>query len=435
MQVSVRSYLTAGVALAGAGAIALSPVNPVDPHVRDLHPVTVSNSAVSLTATVDPITWYTNVFQRIAANAQNLVNVFNANPAPLLATIVANQTKNGTAVATALQAFLEKAATNAETAVPAAFEAIGTDLAELDVEGALNTLLNLPIGVLGGPGGFLGVMSNVLPVTTAIKDSIVNPLANAQKAVIALWGNGLLKGVSILLTAESIFAPLMSGVGSVGTAIQDVIDAGKEGDPVGVASAIINAPATIADGVLNGGYGPTINALLVFHYPGLLSGNQVRLPLNLGNITGPIQGLVNARDAVVKALGGTLNPVPAPVPVPPIVTADTAAPASLDAAPVSALRAAPGETVADDGVADSDSAPASAPAPASDSPKALSAPRVKAAVAKPSDRIGKSVKEIGDKAASDLKSGLKTIGDNVTKALKAKPGKHRAGGPSAGSES
>ncbi|MCW1824334.1 hypothetical protein A5731_25135 [Mycolicibacterium conceptionense] len=419
----MRSYLTAGVALAGAGAIALSPVNPIDPHIRDVHAVSVSNSAVALTATVDPITWYNNVFQRTVANAQNLVNVFNANPAPVLATVIANQTKNGTAVANALQAFIEKAATNAETAVPAAFETIGTDLADLDVEGALNTLLNLPIGVLGGTGGFLGVMNNVLPVTTAIKDSIVNPLANAQKVVIALWGNGLLKGVSILLTAQSIFGPLMSGVGAVGAAVQDVIDAGKEGDPIGMASAVVNAPATIADGVLNGGYGPTINALLVFHYPGLLNGNQVRLPLNLGNITGPIQGFVNARDAVVKALGGTLNPVPTPVPVPPIVTADAAAPASLDAAPVSALRAAPDETADDEDVT------------ASDSPKALSAPRLKAAVGKPSDRIGKSVKEMGDRAASDVKSGLKKLGDNVRKALKAKPGKHRASASSAGSES
>jgi hypothetical protein len=41
---------------------------------------------------------------------------------------------------------------------------------------------------------------------------------------------------------------------------------------------------------------------------------------------------------------------------------------------------------------------------------------------------------MGDRAASDVKSGLKKLGDNVRKALKPKPGKHRASASSAGSE-
>lgn len=426
MQVSIRSYLTAGVALAGAGAIALSPVNPVDPHIRDLQTVSVSNAAVSLTATVDPITWYTNVFERTAANVENLVNVFNANPAPLLSQIYANQSKNMTVVSNAVQVLLDKAATNAETAVPAALEAIGADLSELDIEGALNTLLNLPIGILGGPGGFLGVMSNLTPVTTAIKDAVVKTLANAQPVVLALWGNGLMKGVSSLLTLAGLFGPFMSGVGSVGTAIQDVIDAGMEGDPIGVVSAIINAPATIADGILNGGYGPEINALIKLHYTGILTGNAQKMPLNLGYMAGPIQTLVNVRDSVVKALGGTLNPVPAPVPVPPIVkAADAAAPASVGAAPVSALRAAADETAGDEVAADSDASPVQGAVTAS--PKALPASRVRAELDKFSDRTGKAAKEVGDQSASNLRSNLRKVGDNIAKAMKAKPAKHRVG--------
>jgi molecular chaperone GrpE (heat shock protein) len=80
-------------------------------------------------------------------------------------------------------------------------------------------------------------------------------------------------------------------------------------------------------------------------------------------------------------------------------------------------------------VAESDSGSDASPAQdaVSASPKALSAGRVKAEFDKFSDRTGKATKEIGDQPASNLKSNLKKVGDNIAKAMKANPAKHRVG--------
>ncbi|MGW4097651.1 hypothetical protein [Mycobacterium sp. NPDC004974] len=97
----------------------------------------------------------------------------------------------------------------------------------------------------------------------------------------------------------------------------------------------------------------------------------------------------------------------------------------MGAAPVSALRAAADETAGDEVAADSDAGPAQGAVTAS--PKALPASRVKAELDKFSDRTGKAAKEVGDQSASNLRSNLKKVGDNIAKAMKAKPAKHRVG--------
>ena len=55
MQVSARSYLTAGVAAIGAGAMALSPVQPITARSA-LSPVVTKAMAVNLASAIDPIT-------------------------------------------------------------------------------------------------------------------------------------------------------------------------------------------------------------------------------------------------------------------------------------------------------------------------------------------------------------------------------------------
>jgi hypothetical protein len=52
--------------------------------------------------------------------------------------------------------------------------------------------------------------------------------------------------------------PLISGPAAGATALQNLIDAVGSGSPEGVAGAIINGPAVVADGFLNGGYGPNL---------------------------------------------------------------------------------------------------------------------------------------------------------------------------------
>lgn len=70
--VSIRSYLAAGVAVVGAGALAMTPVQPVGPVA--LAPQHAAELAVSLAAAVDPITPWTDAIAGALNNFGALVN-------------------------------------------------------------------------------------------------------------------------------------------------------------------------------------------------------------------------------------------------------------------------------------------------------------------------------------------------------------------------
>ena len=96
-EVGHRSYLTAGIAALGVGAIALSPIQPIPHHVTAAPQQVVSNLAVELAATVDP--WVTvnpvkawvDTAKATVANSVTLIKFYFQDPFPLLKTVVANQ--------------------------------------------------------------------------------------------------------------------------------------------------------------------------------------------------------------------------------------------------------------------------------------------------------------------------------------------------------
>ena len=90
MHVTARSYLTAGIAALGAGAIALSPIQPLPDHVSPAAASAISEMAVKLAATVDPIQAWVNTFQNTGANLKILADFYMQKPFPLLQTIGAN---------------------------------------------------------------------------------------------------------------------------------------------------------------------------------------------------------------------------------------------------------------------------------------------------------------------------------------------------------
>ena len=91
MELSARSYLTAGVAALGATAIALSPVQPLPGNPATAPQRAASTLAVDLAAAIDPITpWLTT----IRTSLQNLValpTLYFQQPLPILTTIARNQ--------------------------------------------------------------------------------------------------------------------------------------------------------------------------------------------------------------------------------------------------------------------------------------------------------------------------------------------------------
>src|SRR5690242_440799 len=101
MQVSARSYLTAGVAFVGAGAIAVSPISPITPSLPDVQiPASAASTMpVELAALVNPIELWFNVFAETAGNIGQLADIALTDPAPILAAILRNQFISGGALA------------------------------------------------------------------------------------------------------------------------------------------------------------------------------------------------------------------------------------------------------------------------------------------------------------------------------------------------
>ncbi len=76
MSTSARSYLTAGIAAFGAGAIALTPVAPVGPD-SGLLPQHAAELAVGLTAAVTPVDPIQNIIDIVTAAGDNLGTLVN----------------------------------------------------------------------------------------------------------------------------------------------------------------------------------------------------------------------------------------------------------------------------------------------------------------------------------------------------------------------
>ncbi|GJF12890.1 hypothetical protein NGTWS1803_23460 [Mycolicibacterium cyprinidarum] len=193
MFAGVRPYVTAGVALVGAGVIAVTPVGPPPPQTP------VVTSAVQLAAIPSPLTLYPKVFGTALHNAGALLETYFANPSPILRATAENQA----------------------TAVQDAFIALE----------------------FGRGDEFF----------TALADVFAQPSTSADAALSYL---GAIIGQPFGLEFLSYVArsPMLNGIAAAGTALWDVVEAAIAIDLVGVVNAVVNIPARIIDGVLNGGY-------------------------------------------------------------------------------------------------------------------------------------------------------------------------------------
>jgi hypothetical protein len=136
--------------------------------------------------------------------------------------------------------------------------------------------------------------------------------------------------IFLALGTIGLLGPLISGGGSIGTAIQNVVNKLGSGDLIGLLNSLIGAPATIIDGLVNGDYGPDLGSLINKYFPKTFAGGLI----NPGNIlqvlppwTAPgffptIQGLVTQLFDQLGGLGGgilgatAVAPLAASVPTP-----------------------------------------------------------------------------------------------------------------------
>ena len=293
MQVAVRPRLTAGVALVGASLVVASTVAPVpDVHLPELHLPSIRTAEVDLAAAVNPLEVYSKVLQDALANIGTLTE--NTHPGQVLSQVLANQLGGVATIGTALGAS-GGAIGGALAQVPALAQTAIGQLAAGNVSGAADSLAQIPLA-LGLP---------IVDLVPALEQLLTKPLETLVNVVNAFTSDTL--GTELILSG--FIGPLISTPAAAATAVQNVIGAVGTGNPVAVVGALLGAPATVADGLLNGGFGPDLGPLVGSPFPvkagGLLSSpNLVFNPdgtvfLNTG---GPVAALQQVLQKIATAL-------------------------------------------------------------------------------------------------------------------------------------
>ncbi|WP_131701322.1 hypothetical protein [Mycolicibacterium neoaurum] len=103
MSATVQPRLKIGIAVAGAGAIALAPVIQPMPDIAEPLARSLSTATVALSATTNPIEQWLQIINTAIANGGALAQTYLANPAPILRQLILNGIGYGEQTFTALQ--------------------------------------------------------------------------------------------------------------------------------------------------------------------------------------------------------------------------------------------------------------------------------------------------------------------------------------------
>ena len=196
MNRAAKSYLTAGVALAGASVIAVSPVvaTPLSPPGVNTHPAfSVSTADLQLATTVNPIAAWAEVVSAAYGNVAALGEEVLSDPAPILRQFILNQLSNGEAVVSAatgaIGGFLEYISPDNAFGLGAQLRTAAEQLSSGNIAGAIETatqaLFLAPVisvafpvlssGLLEIPGTIAQNFANV--VKTVTDPNTVLPIA------------------------------------------------------------------------------------------------------------------------------------------------------------------------------------------------------------------------------------------------------------------
>ena len=277
MNVAVRPYATAGIALVGASVIAVSPLAPPMPNGQAVQR-TVSSIGVELSASVNPIDNWIQVFQKSSANLAALGEQFAASPAPILQQILVNQ-------AAALKDLQTRFDSNATTlrqilnSIPSELEAARALLDQGDITGAFSKINNdvvIPLALSG-----VQALSDLTQPAVATVNNFAKAFAAVPNAVFQ---------VVLPMTF-----PLLSTINVFVQTAQDVYDGAAASDPAAILNALVNLPANLVGGFLNG----SGQILGFIDTPGLLTPYG-----DLGFLgSGPIASLLDLRNVIAQAIG------------------------------------------------------------------------------------------------------------------------------------
>jgi hypothetical protein len=231
MHVAARPHVTAGIALAGAAVIAVSPIGPPLPDIHLPNEHDVQAAAVRLTAGWDPLAAWQNAFSTASANASTLADNFLLAPGVGLQQAIVNEVgflKEVINDPSSIGTVLQQIATNAQT--------VASGLTGVGASAATNKAAQAH-SVDALHGALLSLLPTMLPAG-------VDPATVTQVLdVLASPASGLLMGAVGPVISPGV--ALLNSVLAVGAALQ-------ASDPSAALSDLLDAPANMVNAVFNG---------------------------------------------------------------------------------------------------------------------------------------------------------------------------------------
>ncbi|MDY6996159.1 MAG: outer membrane porin GjpA [Actinomycetota bacterium] len=321
MQVSIRSYLTAGVAMVGAGAIALAPIQALPADVA-IAADEASSRSVALSAGFDPITPWLEVWNTSEVNVADLVNLYLEAPAPVFQQVIANQLLYLSELPD-FGLIADQIVANLGAAIEAPF---AEDLTTLDT---LHTLL---YNILKD-GYSVGPIVIIPPVVPEEFDPLLELTTTyLSGALLGIVGPVLGPVIALASSIEGIVENLFSEQPDFVAALNDLVDipanmvnAYLNGGPILDLTPLVNLlDIQLPDGIDLDSVGLAMGGLLS---PGGSLFNSLDLVAtvpNIGNLTVPGQGagtigsLIELGRTIAQAIGwdGMGNPLQPGIPVP-----------------------------------------------------------------------------------------------------------------------
>lgn len=237
MRTAARSHLSTGVALLGAGAIAISPLAPPVPDVKV---PTLSTIGVELNAAVNPLQTWIDVFGTAAENLAILGQRVAENPAPILQQVIQNQLANIETLAPVLQDFAEGFVEALNPFNPAGIPA--------GVQAALEQIVT-GHPAEGFPALFQAFLTPILFPALGVLGAVQGIITQSAQNMLDVANLAVTAFATVALGALS---PLASGFSGLGAATQAIVDAASEGDILGVVAAVLDVPGVVTGAVLNG---------------------------------------------------------------------------------------------------------------------------------------------------------------------------------------
>ena len=273
MHVTYRSSLTAGVAALGAGAIALTPVQPIPTHLALAQERAVSNLSVNLASAIDPITPWVDTVTTSVENIKALIAFSAEQPAPLLHTFIANQL-------TYLKALPD-------------FKFIGQSIMN-----NIKTFFQSPWWNSAGTPILNGTLaSQYISGTQTVKSLVVlfdnqRSVYNVAAPLLVQQSPKLQPLLEFIATPYSskligLLSPLLSGVVQLTRSFTAVGQDFQNGDVIGAINELINIPANVTNASLNGAGLLDLTAVAKKILPPAVAAITNSFGVNLGGLISP----------------------------------------------------------------------------------------------------------------------------------------------------